>query len=232
MNEQEFDKFADEYVSMLRDSIKDSGEGPEYFAHYKIKDMAVVVEKMFPGKVVRNVLDFGGGVGASLPYLSKYFPEADITLADVSRRSLDYAERRGIPRVRTLHFDGQVLPLPDDHFDVVVAACVFHHIPETQHVSLMAEIRRVLQPGGLFFIFEHNPWNPLTRKAVDDCPYDENAILINGPELRRRMKDAGFAQVDLAWRIFFPGLLRAARPMERWLEWMPLGAQYRAVGSR
>lgn len=232
MDEKEFDKFADEYVSMLRGSIQKSGEGPEYFARYKIKDMAAVFEKMLPRRNVQQVLDFGGGVGVSLPYLSEYFPEAELTLADVSRRSLDYAERRDIPRVKTLHFDGENLPLPNGQFDAVVAACVFHHIPETEHIALMAEIRRVLRPGGLFFIFEHNPWNPLTRQVVDRCPYDENAILINGPELRRRMKAAGFARVDLAWRIFFPRLLRVARPMERWLEWLPLGAQYRAIGSR
>lgn len=231
MDEKEFDKFAAEYDSMLRGSIQKSGEGPEYFARYKINDMSAVLKKRLPGHEVKKVLDFGGGVGASLPFLSEYFPNAEVTLADVSRRSLDYAERRYIPRVKILHFDGKTLPLQDSQFDAVIAACVFHHIPETEHVALMAEIRRVLRPGGLFFIFEHNPWNPLTRQVVDRCPYDENAILITGPEIRRRMKAAGFAKVDLAWRIFFPGSLSIARPLERWLEWLPLGAQYRAIAS-
>ncbi len=231
MDEQEFDQFAQEYDALLRDSIGASGEGPEYFARYKVKDMADVFSRQNPDCSVTSVLDFGGGVGASLPYLSEYFPQADITLADVSRRSLEYAARREIPRVSILHFDGKRLPLPDNHFDAVIAACVFHHIPETEHIALMAEIRRVLKPRGLFFIFEHNPWNPLTRKVVDNCPFDENAVLITGPELRRRMKNAGFAKVDVAWRIFVPGALRAIRPVERWLEWLPLGAQYRAVGS-
>lgn len=216
---------------MLRSSIAASGEGPEYFARYKIKDMVDVFSRLRPNQRVQNILDFGGGVGASLPYLSELFPNADITLADVSRRSLDYAARRGIPRVNILHFDGKRLPLPDKHFDAVIAACVFHHIPETEHIALMAEIRRVLRPDGLFFIFEHNPWNPLTQRVVNNCPFDENAVLITGPELRRRMKKAGFARVDVAWRIFFPRALSEIRPVERWLEWLPLGAQYRAVGS-
>jgi SAM-dependent methyltransferase len=231
MDEQEFDRFAQEYDALLRSSIGASGEGPEYFARYKVKDMADVFGRRNAVRRITRVLDFGGGVGASLPYLSEYFPEADITLADVSRRSLEYAARRGVPRVSILHFDGKRLPLPDDHFDAVIAACVFHHIPETEHIALMVEIRRVLRSGGLFFIFEHNPWNPLTRRVVDNCPFDENAVLITGPEIRRRMKDAGFAQVDVAWRIFIPRALRAVRPAERWLEWLPIGAQYRVVGA-
>jgi SAM-dependent methyltransferase len=230
MEEQEFDRFAQEYDAMLRSSIAASGEGPEYFARYKISDMADVLQRAGLSHSVANVLDFGGGVGASLPYLSEFFPDAKITLADVSRRSLSYAAERQVPRVEILHFDGKRLPLPDNQFDAVIAACVFHHIPESEHIALMREIRRLLRPGGLFFIFEHNPWNPLTRKVVNSCPYDENAVLITGPRLRRRMQDAGFARVDLSWRIFFPSALRSWRPAERWLEWLPLGAQYRAVG--
>lgn len=230
MNEKEFDQFAEEYDAMLRDSINASGEGPEYFARYKVCDMAKVLCREAVDREVARVLDFGGGVGSSLPYISEFFPNADITLADVSRRSLDYAARRKIPRVEILHFDGQRFPLPDNCFDIAIAACVFHHIEEDEHVGLMAEIRRVVRPGGLFFIFEHNPWNPMTRRVVNDCPFDENAVLITAPELRRRMKAAGFERVDVAWRIFFPRALRAMRPMERWMEWLPLGAQYRAVG--
>lgn len=232
MDEQEFDQFAEEYDAMLRDSIKASGEGPEYFARYKVADMADVFARENYGKEIEQVLDFGGGVGASLPYLSEYFPKADITLADVSRRSLDYAARHEVPKVNLLHFDGKQLPLPDDHFDAVIAACVFHHIPEDQHVALIGEIRRVLRPGGKLFIFEHNPWNPLTRKVVDNCPFDGNAVLISGPELRRRIGAAGFGRVDVAWRIFFPNALRSIRGAERWMEWLPLGAQYRAVGTK
>lgn len=232
MDEQEFDRFADEYHDLLSKSISSSGEGPEYFARYKIMDMIDVLERTGSKRQILDILDFGGGIGASLPHLSEFFPTANLTLADVSQRSLDYAARRNIAKVTMLHFDGKQLPLPDDQFDAVIAACVFHHIPEAEHIALMGEIRRVLRPEGLFFIFEHNPWNPLTRRVVKECPFDENAVLIAGPDLKRRMHEAGFARVDVAWRIFFPSFLRAARPMERWLERLPLSAQYRAVGFK
>ncbi|WP_299356346.1 class I SAM-dependent methyltransferase [uncultured Shimia sp.] len=232
MDQAEFDRFADEYDAMHRANIRASGEGPEYFARYKIEDMVKVWDRKNREQPVQKILDFGGGIGASAPHLSELFPEARITLADVSERSLEIAEARGVERVDTMLFDGASLPIEDASIDTAIAACVFHHIPAEEHIALMAEIRRTLRPGGLFFIFEHNPWNPLTRKAVDTCPFDENAVLITGPELRRRLKAAGFDQVDLSWRIFIPGALRAIRPVENWLEWLPLGAQYRTVAVK
>ena len=72
----------------------------------------------------------------------------------------------------------------------------------TEHVALLAEIRRVLKPQGLLFVFEHNPLNPLTRHAVDTCPFDENAVLIRAPKMRRRVLDAAFAEARINYRIF------------------------------
>lgn len=231
MDEREFDKFAEEYTRMHQKNIRLSGEDVEYFASYKIEDMRNVWTGAGEGEPER-ILDFGGGIGVSAPHLRRVFPHADITIADVSRRCLEIAERRGVERVRTQHFDGARLPFEDGHFDLALAACVFHHVDEAQHISLLAEIRRVLRRGGRLIVFEHNPWNPLTRHAVDTCPFDENAVLISGAEMRRRMRDAGFSDISLTWRLFVPGALRRLRPIEAWLGWLPLGAQYRAVGTR
>jgi SAM-dependent methyltransferase len=115
---------------------------------------------------------------------------------------------------------------------VALASCVFHHIPETEHVALLAEIRRVLRPRGLLFVFEHNPLNPLTRRAVDTCPFDENAVLIRAPKMRGRMLDAAFADARINYRIFFPHALRALRGLEPSLTWLPLGAQYYVRASK
>jgi hypothetical protein len=61
---------------------------------------------------------------------------------------------------------------------------------------------------------------------VRTCPLDANAVLINGPEMRRRLRAAGFANVGLRWTLFFPAMLAPLRPLERGLGWLPLGAQY------
>jgi hypothetical protein len=95
-----------------------------------------------------------------------------------------------------------------------MAACVFHLIPAEQHEGLFAEIRHVFALGGSLFIFEHNPWNPLTVRAVNTCPFDENAILISSPTLRRRVIAGGFSpdRVNVSFRIFFPHASRRCGP--------------------
>src|SRR4029077_8585681 len=93
-------------------------------------------------------------------------------------------------------------------------------------VALLGEIRRALKPRGARFGFEHNPLNPLTRHAVDTCPFDENAVLIRAPTMRGRALQAGFADARINYRIFFPHALRGLRPLEPRLTWLPLGAQY------
>jgi ubiquinone/menaquinone biosynthesis C-methylase UbiE len=230
MDEREFDKFADEYIDMHRQNIRISGEDPEFFAAYKVRDMAEIWSFEPERAPPLKVLDFGGGIGASAPHIRAMFPEAEIVIADVSRRSLEIAEARRLERVSTLLFDGCSLPVDGASFDLALAACVFHHIPEHSHIELLAEIRRVLKPGGHLFVFEHNPWNPLTVHAVNTCPFDENAKLIAAPRMRARMVAAGFRKVDVAFRIFFPGALAGLRGLERWLTRVPIGAQYRSVG--
>src|SRR5262249_59211928 len=86
---------------------------------------------------------------------------------------------------------GEPLPYDEGSFDVAFAICVFHHVPPLERPALTAEMARVTRPGGLVAIFEHNPWNPLTRKAVRDCPFDEDAVLLSRPNARRLLDGAG-----------------------------------------
>ncbi|MEM6905602.1 MAG: methyltransferase domain-containing protein [Pseudomonadota bacterium] len=226
MDKAEFDKFASEYEAMHRQNIRLSGEAPDFFAQYKIADIRREWDRAEPGREPEAILDFGGGIGSCAPHFRHFFPETPITLADVSERSLEIAVSRRIEGLTCVPFDGQTLPLPDQSQDLAFAACVFHHVPAEAHIALMREIRRVMKPGGLFFVFEHNPWNPLTVHAVNNCPFDENAVLIPAPVMRGRVREAGWREVALSYRIFFPGPLAALRPLERGMTWLPIGAQY------
>jgi ubiquinone/menaquinone biosynthesis C-methylase UbiE len=224
MDEAEFDKFADEYRDLHAANIKMSGEKPEYFAEYKIIDIAA--ELRSEQQAARKALDFGAGVGYSVPFFARHMPGTRVTCLDVSRKSLDFGAARHGEAAEFRYFDGRQIPYPDGTFDVALASCVFHHIPHDQHVALLAEICRVLTPGGRLFVFEHNPLNPLTRHAVNTCAFDEHAELVLAPTMRRRTLDAGFAAARVRYRIFFPHVLRGLRPLEARLTWLPLGAQY------
>ena len=90
----------------------------------------------------------------------------------------------------------------------------------------MRELQRVIKPTGQIFVFEHNMLNPLTVKAVKDCPFDEDAILLPRSELLGLARDAGFTDIRVRYVVFFPRVLAVFRPLEPFLGWVPLGAQY------
>jgi SAM-dependent methyltransferase len=233
MHEAEFDKFADEYRALHTSNIRMSGESPEFFAEYKVRDVIETLSAAgLPRLAQPAILDFGGGIGSSVPHFRKHCPQARLTCLDVSRRSLEIASARFPGLADFRWFDGKTIPFADESFDVAFAACVFHHIDHALHVQLLREIRRVLAPGGTIFIFEHNPLNPLTRHAVNTCAFDEGAHLISGWTMRRRLVEAGFADARTRYRLFFPAALSSLRPLEKFLTWMPLGAQYCVVGRK
>jgi SAM-dependent methyltransferase len=231
MDEAEFDKFAAEYRELHAASIRLSGEDPEYFAEYKVADIGAALAQC-GARADPRILDFGAGVGYSVPFFRRHLPRAELTCLDVSHRSLAIGAAAHAQDARFVHFDGATIPFPDASFDATLASCVFHHIPEAEHVRLLGEIRRVLAPGGKLFVFEHNPLNPLTRHAVNSCEFDRNAVLIRAPVMRRRLLAAGFGSAHIRYRIFFPALLRGLRGLERHLGWLPLGAQYCVCAGR
>jgi SAM-dependent methyltransferase len=223
MKESEFDRFADEYHSLHAQNIRLSGEDPIYFAQYKARDAARITQATLP---VPAILDFGTGVGNSLPHLREHFREPRLVGLDVSRRSLQVSQARFGDLAEFRHFDGGTIPAEDGEFGMAFAACVFHHIDHAEHDAKLRELHRILAPGGWLILYEHNPWNPLTRRAVRDCPFDENAHLIAAPVLKRRALAAGFAAGSIRYRVFFPALLSALRFLEPAMGWLPLGAQY------
>ena len=225
----EFDAIAESYVDQHARSIRLSGESVDYFARYKIEAARRLADDR--GVQVNRILDFGSGIGNSLAPMREQFPETPITCLDVSEDSLDLSRRNIVAGTDFRTYDGVTLPDDLGTFDLVFTACVFHHIEADVHVSLLRQLRQTLRPGGFLLLFEHNPWNPLTRHAVNNCPFDENAVLISAPEMRRRFKAAGYMDTAIDFRMFFPGPLAALRWIEPALAKIPLGAQYSVAAA-
>lgn len=225
----EFDLLADEYFTLHKKNVAITGESPEYFSEYKIADLARVLNRLeLPAA---KILDFGSGIGNSLPYLRKYFPESVISCADVSARSIEIARSRFPGRENYVQIDGSI-PLPAMSQDVVFSACVFHHIPHEEHLHWLTELHRVTKPGGMLIIYEHNPLNPLTMHAVNTCPLDVNAKLIKGTDMRIRTLTSGWLDAKVSYKLFFPAMLSFLRPLEPHFEWLCLGAQYRILARK
>jgi ubiquinone/menaquinone biosynthesis C-methylase UbiE len=224
MDSAEFDHFANDYDQLLRRTVAVTGEGPEFFHEYKIRTLARLAEKhnLRP----ERILDFGSGVGNSTPYFRRYFPSAQLAGADVSQRSLEIAEERFPGASMGLQIQENRIPCSDGAFDMTFSACVFHHISHDEHVDWLSELRRVTRVNGMLTIFEHNPLNPLTVRAVNTCPFDENAHLVRAKELVKRYRASGWSNPTVQYHLFFPRALSGLRVLEPYLSGVPFGGQY------
>jgi SAM-dependent methyltransferase len=218
-----FDQYADEYVKLLDAQKRMFGGERSYFSEYKIK----LLREMFPNRV-GSILDFGSGVGLSIPYIKQYFPEAQITATDISSGSLAHLAAR-FP-------DIDVTPDADvdfRRFDVILVITVLHHVAPKLRPALMERLVKMLGSGGRLCIFEHNPYNPLTRRMVSTCPFDSDAILLDRAESRSLITQSAKLRVSrTGYTLFVPHALRSLRFIEPALSWLPLGGQYYVVGER
>ena len=230
MDRAEFDRFADAYDQQHRDNVAVTGEGPEYFAEYKIRQLQAIVAR--ERVAVSRICDFGSGIGNSIPFFRRYFPDAALTSSDVSERSLTLSKQRYPEAGTSVLIENNRIPSESDVFDIVFSACVFHHIPHEEHAMWLKELHRITRPGGLIAIFEHNPLNPLTVHAVNTCPFDENARLIFARDLAKRLAAAGWTSPRVQYNLFFPRALARLRPLEVRLGWLPFGAQYVAFARK
>lgn len=211
----EFDQHAGGYDDMHRASIKASGEDPEYFAVYKQK----FVERLLGPGFDRPVLDFGCGIGNLTRFLVESFPTVEGY--DPSAESARVAAERA-PRAKFYDSTGAI---PRGKYGAVVIANVLHHVPPAERPALLATIAELLAPGGRVVIFEHNPLNPVTRRAVAACPFDDNAVLLWPREVKSLLGSAGLSNIDLDYIVFFPKALSGLRGLEPKLAWLPMGAQ-------
>ncbi len=121
---------------------------------------------------------------------------------------------------------------PAGGYDAVLLSGVLHHVHPRERPFVLAQATERLAPGGLLAVFEHNPANPLTRRAVATCEFDDDAILLWPFEASGLCKGAGLSGVKTEFIVFFPAALRALRAIEPHLGWLPVGAQYVVTGRR
>jgi ubiquinone/menaquinone biosynthesis methyltransferase len=106
-----------------------------------------------------RVLDLACGTGDIAHLLAAR--GARVTGLDVTHEMLRRARTKG-PGVAFVSGDMMALPFPNAHFDVVTAGYGIRNVPEL--VPALAEIRRVLRPGGVFLSLDFNrPANPIVR---------------------------------------------------------------------
>ena len=227
----EFDRHARDYAALVEQSVRASGYPAAFFTERKVQEIRDTLREAGVLNRSLKVLNFGCGIGNSEPFLARELPQAVISSIDVSRESIAVAREncRDQPNVTFSEFDGRTVPFPGP-FDVILAAGVLHHIAPEDRPAVARELRRVLADDGFLFIFEHNPANPLTRRAVRDCPFDDDAVLLS-PRTMHSLLDAAGLSSDVRYIHFFPSALKRFLGLERYLRWLPLGAQYYCIAG-
>jgi SAM-dependent methyltransferase len=217
---EKFDRYAGSYSEAHAASVRLSGEDPAFFAAHKLGCL-----KRLGFQRADRVLDYGCGTGTLTRLLIREYDS--VTGYDPSQRSLEVAAREAPGAT----FQSSTESIPAGAFEAVILSGVLHHVPPPERPAVLALAARKLAPGGRLCVFEHNPYNPLTRKAVRDCPFDDDAVLLPPREVRALLSAAGLSGVRQDYVLFFPRALAPLRPLERLLARCPLGAQTLTVGA-
>lgn len=135
------------------------------FGARRAHDRLVRAADLAPGQ---TVLEIGCGTGNLLLAAARAEPGAAVVGLDPDGAALARARRktRRVPTIRVEQGYADELPHADGSVDRVVSAFMFHHLPPDGKRAMLAEIRRVLVPGGLLALLDFDglprPLGPLT----------------------------------------------------------------------
>ena len=133
---------------------------PDYFRVTGLRDLMDFVywlRRHRDPASVQALLDWGCGCGRLTRHAVDVFPQAEITGTDIDGEAIAWM-RANMPRGR-YETTGTEPPLPfaDRSFDLVIASSVFTHLARVHQQAWLAELRRVLRPGGILLATSHGP---------------------------------------------------------------------------
>lgn len=222
-----FDDYADDYDAALHQGLSVTGEGKHYFARRRIEWLSHCLQTL--SFHPRMILDYGCGDGSSSEALLA-IPGAEVVLGlDSSNKLLERAVRHygklaSFQRIQSHEPAGDV--------DLVYCNGVFHHIAVADRSSAVQHIWESLRPGGLFALWENNPWNPGTRYVMSHIPFDRDAITLTPPEAVKFLQAHGFRTLRRDSLFYFPRTMSWLRWIEPYLAWLPLGGQYQVLAQK
>jgi SAM-dependent methyltransferase len=120
------------------------------------KGMAMATTMPADGQVKR-ILDLGVSAGSTTIALKERHPKAEVWGIDISAPMVRYAHVRAMEADVDIHLRqmaAEQMDFPDNHFDAVLAMLLFHELPVPVAKEVIAEVFRVLRPGGVFTVMD------------------------------------------------------------------------------
>ena len=221
-----YDEYRDTYVDDLDAAVRFSGKDHTFFTRRKADEMLELADRYVGPPRTVNVLDVGCGIGLTDAFLTGRF--ASLTGADVAPGVLERAAERN-PNAHYELYDGERLPWGDETFQLTFCAGVVQVLPPDRRSLFLEEIGRVTNRKGIVVVFEHNPYNPLTRLVVRRFSLGQDVQMLSARQLVELAERAGLAVLERAHILLLPSDSPVARKVERRVERLPLGAQYMVV---
>jgi ubiquinone/menaquinone biosynthesis C-methylase UbiE len=168
--------------------------------------------ELAPLRAGDRVLDIGCGTGTFATMLRQRYPTVEITGLDPDPKALARARRKAEQARVPVRFDqgfADSLGYPAATFDVAFSSFMFHHLEASNRQKTLSEVRRVLKPGGTFYLLDFE---------VDSSGHGFFNLFHSGERLRDNtenriltlMGDAGFSdRKKIAVRSVLSGLGRA-----------------------
>ncbi|MBB6626985.1 class I SAM-dependent methyltransferase [Nocardioides sp. KIGAM211] len=156
-----------------------------------------------------DILEIGCGTGAFAARIAQARPGAALLATDQSPRFVELTAARGVEaRVA----DATELPFEDDAFDLVAAMWMLYHVPDLDRT--LAEVRRVLRPGGRFLAVTNGDEHVADlRREGGDGPVVTQFSSQNGEDALRRHFDV-VRREDVRPRAVFPDHAAAVAYLE------------------
>jgi ubiquinone/menaquinone biosynthesis C-methylase UbiE len=153
----------------------------------------------------QTILDLGCSVGMSTFALQEIYPQAKITGVDLSPYFLavaKYRTQQNQQEINWVHAAAESTGLPDASFDLVSACLMFHELPTTAAITIIAEARRLLRSGGYLTIMDMNPKSEIFLKMP---PYVLTLLKSTEPyldqyfalDIEQVLTNAGFANLTI-----------------------------------
>lgn len=176
-------------------------KGPE---QQEITDELAIIQRLLPLQGAR-ILELGCGAADKTRQIAQETGVCSIVAAEVDQ--IQHAKNLQIddlPGVTFASFGAEEINAEDDSFDIVLMFKSLHHVREELLPQALAEIRRVLQPGGLLYVSE----------PVFDGPFNEVIRLFHDEEHVRQIAFKALVdalesdQFELVEEVFFSNIVQ------------------------
>lgn len=184
-------------------------------AHRRLAEQA----ELRPG---HRVVEIGCGTGNLALLVNRLYPGTHVVGLDPDPKALARARRKAAREGLSVQLDrgfAGELPYPDESFDRVLSAFMFHHLDPTERRKTLREAERVLRPGGSLHLLDFGGARERSDVLVARLSHRSRRLEDNfGDRIPTLMREAGLAdpvetghRVTLVGRYTFYRVTRVAR---------------------